>query len=46
MRRVDGKVIVITGAASGQGAAETVRLTEEGATVVPTDLTAPAWATG
>jgi 3alpha(or 20beta)-hydroxysteroid dehydrogenase len=41
MHRVDGKVIVITGAASGQGAAEASRLTAEGATVVPTDLTAP-----
>jgi 3alpha(or 20beta)-hydroxysteroid dehydrogenase len=39
--RVENRVIVITGAASGQGAAEAVRLAEEGATVVPTDLTAP-----
>jgi 3alpha(or 20beta)-hydroxysteroid dehydrogenase len=39
--RVDGKVIVITGAARGQGAAETARLTAEGATVIPTDLAAP-----
>jgi 3alpha(or 20beta)-hydroxysteroid dehydrogenase len=46
MHRVDGKVIVITGAASGQGAAEAVRLTEEGATVVPTDLIAPDAAHG
>ncbi len=40
-QRVGGKVIVITGAASGQGAAEAIRLAEEGATVIPTDLTAP-----
>jgi 3alpha(or 20beta)-hydroxysteroid dehydrogenase len=44
--RVDGKVIVVTGAARGQGAAETARLTAEGATVIAADLTAPAGPTG
>jgi 3alpha(or 20beta)-hydroxysteroid dehydrogenase len=34
-------VIVVTGAASGQGAAEAARLTEEGATVIGADLRAP-----
>ncbi len=38
--RVAGKVIVVTGAASGQGAAETARLTAEGATVIAADLSA------
>jgi 3alpha(or 20beta)-hydroxysteroid dehydrogenase len=41
MQRVGGKVIVVTGAASGQGAAEAARLTEEGATVIGADLRAP-----
>jgi 3alpha(or 20beta)-hydroxysteroid dehydrogenase len=36
--RVDGKVIVVTGAARGQGAAEARLLAAEGATVVATDL--------
>ncbi len=36
-----GKVIVVTGAARGQGAAEARRLTAEGATVIAGDLTAP-----
>ena len=36
--RVAGKVIVVTGAAGGQGAAECRRLAREGATVVATDL--------
>jgi 3alpha(or 20beta)-hydroxysteroid dehydrogenase len=36
--RVDGKVVVITGAASGQGEAEAKLLAREGANVVATDL--------
>lgn len=40
--RVAGKVVVITGAARGQGAAQARALAAEGATVVATDLTAPA----
>ena len=40
--RVAGKVVVITGAARGQGAAEARALAEEGATVVATDVVAPA----
>jgi 3alpha(or 20beta)-hydroxysteroid dehydrogenase len=38
MGRCDGKVVVITGAAGGQGAAEARALAQEGATVVATDL--------
>ena len=38
MGRVDGKIVVVTGAASGQGAAETALLAQEGATVIATDL--------
>jgi 3alpha(or 20beta)-hydroxysteroid dehydrogenase len=38
MGRVEAKVIVITGAASGQGAAEAVALAREGATVIATDV--------
>jgi 3alpha(or 20beta)-hydroxysteroid dehydrogenase len=41
MGRVDGKVIVITGAAGGQGAAEANVLHAEGATVVATDVKEP-----
>jgi 3alpha(or 20beta)-hydroxysteroid dehydrogenase len=41
MGRVDGKVIVITGAAGGQGAAEANALAAEGATVVATDVQEP-----
>jgi 3alpha(or 20beta)-hydroxysteroid dehydrogenase len=40
--RVAGKVIVVSGAASGQGAAEAARLVAEGAVVVAGDLPA-AW---
>jgi 3alpha(or 20beta)-hydroxysteroid dehydrogenase len=40
--RVAGKVVVITGAARGQGAAEARALAAEGATVVATDLIAAA----
>lgn len=38
MGRVDKKVVLITGAASGLGAADARRLAEEGATVVLTDI--------
>jgi Short-chain alcohol dehydrogenase of unknown specificity len=38
---VDGKVVVITGAAGGQGAAEARMLAEEGALVVATDVEVP-----
>ena len=41
MGRVDGKVVVVTGAAGGQGAAEARLLAAEGATVVATDIEAP-----
>jgi 3alpha(or 20beta)-hydroxysteroid dehydrogenase len=36
--RAAGKVVVVTGAASGQGRAETLALAREGATVVATDV--------
>jgi 3alpha(or 20beta)-hydroxysteroid dehydrogenase len=39
--RVHGKVVVITGAARGQGAAEARALAAEGATVIATDVAAP-----
>lgn len=42
MGRVEGKIVVVTGAAGGQGAAEARALAAEGATVVATDLSAPA----
>lgn len=38
MGRVSGKVVVLTGAARGQGAAEVEALAREGATVVATDV--------
>jgi 3alpha(or 20beta)-hydroxysteroid dehydrogenase len=38
--RVEGKVVVVTGAAGGQGAAEAIALAREGATVIATDLQA------
>lgn len=41
MGRVDGKVVVVTGAAGGQGAAEARLLAQEGALVVATDLEPP-----
>jgi 3alpha(or 20beta)-hydroxysteroid dehydrogenase len=41
MGRVDNKIVVITGAASGQGAAEAAALAAEGATVVATDIQEP-----
>ncbi|WP_028642818.1 SDR family NAD(P)-dependent oxidoreductase [Nocardioides sp. URHA0020] len=36
--KLEGKVVVVTGAARGQGAAEVAALTEAGATVVATDV--------
>lgn len=39
MRRLLGKVVVVTGAARGQGAAEAAALTREGARVIATDVT-------
>ncbi|NEK56772.1 SDR family oxidoreductase [Geodermatophilus sabuli] len=39
--RVSGKVVVVTGAARGQGAAEARALAAEGAIVVATDVVAP-----
>jgi 3alpha(or 20beta)-hydroxysteroid dehydrogenase len=41
MGRTDGKVVVVTGAAGGQGAAEARALAAEGATVIATDLAVP-----
>jgi 3alpha(or 20beta)-hydroxysteroid dehydrogenase len=41
MGRVEGKVVVVTGAAGGQGAAEALALAREGAIVIATDLAAP-----
>jgi 3alpha(or 20beta)-hydroxysteroid dehydrogenase len=38
MGRAEGKIVVITGAAAGQGAAEAVALAREGASVIATDL--------
>src|SRR5579864_2275558 len=42
MGKLDGKVAVITGAASGMGRATAVRFAREGAAVVVADLNAPA----
>ncbi len=44
MRRVDGKVAIVTGAARGLGRADAEALAREGATVVLTDLDADAGA--
>jgi 3alpha(or 20beta)-hydroxysteroid dehydrogenase len=41
MGRCDGKVVVVTGAASGQGAAEAALLAAEGARVVAADIQEP-----
>ncbi len=41
MGRVAGKIVVVTGAAGGQGAVEAQALASQGATVVATDLEAP-----
>jgi 3alpha(or 20beta)-hydroxysteroid dehydrogenase len=38
MGKVDGRVVVVTGAARGQGAAEAAALEAEGATVIATDV--------
>ena len=38
MGKLDGKVAVITGAASGMGRASAIRFAKEGAAVVVTDL--------
>jgi (+)-trans-carveol dehydrogenase len=40
MGRVEGKVVLITGAARGQGRSHAIRLAEEGADIVVTDLCA------
>jgi len=40
--RVQGKLIVVTGAGRGQGESEAARLAAEGATVIACDLEAPA----
>lgn len=39
--RVDGKVVLITGAARGQGRSHAVRLAQEGADIIAVDLCAP-----
>jgi 3alpha(or 20beta)-hydroxysteroid dehydrogenase len=41
MGRVAGKIVIVTGAAGGQGAVEAQALASEGATVISTDLKAP-----
>ncbi|WP_226702768.1 SDR family oxidoreductase [Microbulbifer elongatus] len=41
MGRVDGKVVIVTGAASGLGLAISHRLAEEGAKVIMTDINEP-----
>jgi len=41
MGRVEGKIVVVTGAAGGQGAAEARALAAEGATVIATDVEVP-----
>jgi 3alpha(or 20beta)-hydroxysteroid dehydrogenase len=41
MGRTDRKLVVVTGAAGGQGAADARALAAEGATVIATDLAAP-----
>jgi 3alpha(or 20beta)-hydroxysteroid dehydrogenase len=41
MGRVEGKIVVVTGAAGGQGAAEARALAGEGATVIATDVDDP-----
>jgi NAD(P)-dependent dehydrogenase (short-subunit alcohol dehydrogenase family) len=42
MRRLEGKVAVVTGAAGGLGSAAALRLAQEGARVVAVDLAGPA----
>jgi SDR family mycofactocin-dependent oxidoreductase len=46
MGRVEGKVAFVTGAARGQGRAHAVRLAQEGADVVVTDLAGPVETVG
>ena len=41
MGRLDGKVAFITGAARGQGRSHAVRLAQEGADIIATDLCEP-----
>ncbi|HEY7629616.1 MAG TPA: SDR family oxidoreductase [Thermoleophilaceae bacterium] len=41
MGRVAGKIVIVTGAAGGQGAVEAQALASEGATVIATDVKAP-----
>lgn len=41
MGRVAGKIVIVTGAAGGQGAVEAQALASEGATVIATDINAP-----
>jgi 3alpha(or 20beta)-hydroxysteroid dehydrogenase len=41
MGRVDGKIVVVTGTAGGQGAAEVRALATEDATVIATDVEVP-----
>ena len=41
MGRFEGKVVVVTGAAQGQGAAQASRFRDEGATVISGDVIAP-----
>jgi len=41
MGRVDGKVAFITGAARGQGRAHAIRLAQEGADIIATDICGP-----
>ena len=41
MGRVEGKVAFVTGAARGQGRTHAVKLAEEGANIIATDICAP-----
>ncbi len=42
MARFDGRVVVVTGAASGLGEATSARLLSEGATVIGADINEPS----
>ncbi|PKW16538.1 mycofactocin-coupled SDR family oxidoreductase [Saccharopolyspora spinosa] len=46
MRRVEGKVAFITGAARGQGRCHAIRLAEEGADIIAVDICAPVETVG